>query len=114
MEKQLTIFDVFSEMDAKKENVSSLYTDCAADDYHFEVNDKKAKYFMTVVCNLSDVKLLLVSINLNDKGMINFEYSAVDNYWQGSYVTPDISDVKKSIRNLVDDIRKDLNIKKAT
>ena len=111
MEKQLTIFDVFAEMDKKQEG-TTIYQDCLDADYFFEPSKGNKRGEMYVVCIHTKKKLFLVTIKLSNQGLINFSYSALDGYWKGTHMTSDINEVKKSIRNLVDDERTDLQIKK--
>lgn len=116
MEKQLTIFDVFADMDASNEvKTTNIYDDFLADDYCFEKSKKENARMhdeMIVTCNQTNKRLFQVTIKYNQKGMLSFAYNAMDNYWGGSYTTFDADEVRESIRNLVDDERTDLQIEK--
>lgn len=109
MEKQMTIFDVFEDMDRKREG-KTIYADCLDEDYFFDPTNGNRLGDMYVVCMHTKQKLFIVTIKLNDQGLIRFNYSAIDGYWQGGHVTSHIINVKKSIRSLVDAERKDRKI----
>lgn len=116
MEKQLTIFDVFADMDALDEvKTTNIYDGFSADDYRFEEIEKENSRMhdeMVVVCNQSNKRLFQVTIKYNQQGMLSFAYNAMDSYWGGRYTTGDADDIRKSIRGLVDDERSDRQIKK--
>lgn len=119
MEKQLTIFDVFAEMDmnmdVEKDGDKNVYDDFLGADYRFEKNKKmnaRMRDEMIVVCNQTNKHLFQITIKYNQLGMLSFAYNAMDNYWGGSYTTGDADDARKSIRRLVDDERSDRQIKK--
>lgn len=107
LETQLTIFDVFADMDAE---VHSIYDDFLADDYHFQESNKKTALEMFVVCKVTAKKLFQINISFNKQGMYLFSYKAMDSYWSGNYTTSRMDEIRKSIRKLVDDERSDRGI----
>lgn len=108
MQKQMTIFDIFDDMDAEESGVKNIYDDYLASDYRFEKNKDKSpglRNEMYVVCNRKNKKLFQVTIDYNEQGMLRFSYNSMNNYWGGVYSTNDPQEIRRSIRRLVDDER---------
>lgn len=116
MEQQLTIFDIFREMDASDGKEISLYERCSIPGIQFqELTETLAKRnkdmnFKCVVHEKTRKKLFLINLEEQPerkKNKISFFYQALDGYWGGNYGTDDIDMIKGSILRLSKEILKE-------
>ena len=111
MEQQLTIFDVFKEMDASE--TLRIYENCKIPGVDFVecgIPSLKGISEVVVVDAESRIHLFGITVKLQADGCIHFSYSAKDRYWNGNYITKDWAEIKRSIANLVADIRKEWQV----
>lgn len=116
MEQQLTIFDVFNEMDHVEDKEMSLYEKCAIpglvyEDLKGNIKERhKGMNYKMVVLEKPRKRLFLMSIEEHmerPKNKISFYYEAINGYWGGNYGTDDSDMIKGSIARLSKDIIKE-------
>ena len=116
MEQQLTIFDIFREMDASEEKKIGVYERCSIPGIQFqeltETMGKRHKdmNFKCVVHEKTRRKLFLISLEEHPerkKNKFSFFYQALDGYWGGNYGTDDIDMIKGSIARVSKEIIKE-------
>lgn len=108
MEQQLTIFDVFREMDETEGKEISLYERCSVPGIRFQeltgaiAKRHKGMNFKCVTHGKTRKKLFLISIEEveREENKISFHYQALDGYWGGNYGTDDVELIKRSILNV--------------